>query len=610
MWLERAAVPAILPTPNNPARMRSIVLLLACSFALLLTSPLAAQCPGCVPDLTCTVSPAFPALCPQQPPDATAGEFYETDLTFWLPVNFSDPGTGLTVNFDQMTITGITGLPFGLSLETSNPDGIYFPPVTEYGCARICGVPLGAGTYEVTINLVAAVSVGGFPANSPQTFSITLVVLPGSGSNNGFSFSPTTGCGTAEVNFQALIDASPQITTYNWDLGNGNTSTLANPPAQQYDSPGTYEVTLGTTISGFVLQTVVLTGVNNNWCGDVEEPLCNCGTPIIGTCPDLYFVLTDASGNTFQSNTQGGTTSATWNNVGIALNNPPYNISFWDEDVVSQNDNLGTYNIPLSGPGTYPFNVAGGTTGNLVIGLEVLQEFFDTDSIVVFPLPEVAITEAGAELCASNPDLVAFTWFVDGDTLAGASGPCITPAGPGVYQVVASDGFGCQAISAPFVVCPDVAITRIEGVLSVPSGFASYAWSFNGTAIPGADQSFLITQGDGTYSVTITTASGCEVTATFELNTVGLAEHQALRTGMLIYPNPGRDLFTVQLSGVEGPEAHLEVIDLTGRLLHRERLEVANGAIKAAFMLSVPAGNYVVQVVDRSSVRSERLVVQ
>jgi hypothetical protein len=587
--------------------MRS-TLILICTAFLLHTAK--AQCPGCVADVTCTVSPAYPALCPLQPPDATAGEYYETDITFWLPVNFSDPGSGLTVNFDQMTITNISGLPFGLSIETSEPTGIYYPPQSEYGCARICGIPLGAGTYDINISIVASVSVGGFPVNSPETFTITLVVLPGSGANSGFSFTPNTGCGSAEVSFEALIDASPQITQWDWDFGNGNSSDLASPPVQSYDEPGTYEVSLTTTISGYVLNTVVLTNVNDNWCGDVEEPFCNCGTPIIGTCPDLYYVLTDANGNSFTSNTVGGTTSATWNNVGLPLNNPPYNISFWDEDVISQNDHLGTFNIPLSGPGTYPFNVAGGTTGSLVIGLEVLQQFNDVDSIVVFPLPEVVLAEdAGGDLCAENPDLIGFIWLLDGDTIPGATTACITPDAPGVYQVLGTDGFGCQAASNTVVICPDITITRTGNILSVPAGFITYAWTFNGASIPGADQPFLVTQGDGLYTVSVDAGNGCEVTAEFDLNTVGIAEQDA-SSGLHIYPNPGRDLFTLDMVGVEGATAHLEVIDMTGRIVHRERLEVANGRVQAAFMLDVPAGNYLVQVVDRNKVRTERLVVQ
>ncbi len=570
-----------------------------------------AQCPGCVADVSCMVSPAYPALCPLAPPDATAGVYYETDITFWLPVSFSDPGSGLSVNFDQMTITGISGLPFGLSIETSEPTGIYYPSQSEYGCARICGTPLGAGTYDITISIVATVSVGGFPVNSPETFTITLVVLPGSGANSSFAFTPTTGCGSVDVAFNALIDASPQITTWNWDLGNGNSSTLATPPVQTYDTPGTYLVQLGTTVSGYVLNTVTLSGVNDNWCGDVEEPLCNCGTPFIGTCPDLYFVLTDASGNAYTSNTADGTTSNTWSNLGLPLNNPPYNIGFWDEDFISQNDHLGTYNISLTGPGSYPFNVAGGTNGSLSIGLNVLQQFTDTDSIVVFPIPVVVLNaQLDGVLCVDTPGVVGYLWFLDGDTITDATGPCHTPSGPGVYSVVGTDGYGCSASSNAVVVCPEISIVRNGNVLSVPSGFNDYAWSYNGTPIPDADQSFILTLGDGSYSVIVDAGNGCEITAEFELNTVGLVEQHVLSGALRVHPNPGKDLFTVEAEGVVGSTVDLVLYDMTGRTVHIERRPVVDGKVRAALLVDLVGGTYLLQVRDQVHIRTGRLIVQ
>ena len=63
----------------------------------------------CTYDNNCIVSPAFPNICPLQLPDATVGEFYSTDLTFWTPVQFA--AEGFDVNFDQLVVTQITGLP-------------------------------------------------------------------------------------------------------------------------------------------------------------------------------------------------------------------------------------------------------------------------------------------------------------------------------------------------------------------------------------------------------------------------------------------------------------------------------------------------------------------
>lgn len=571
---------------------------------------LMAQCPGCVADLTCTATPAYPTLCPAQPPDAVAGEYYESDITFWLPTQFTDPGTGFNVTFNQMTITSVSGLPFGLSLETSSPSNVFFPQQNQYGCARICGVPVGPGNFEMTISIIAGVTFSGISIDAPQQFVVPLVVQPGSGANSSFAFSPSSGCGSVEVAFEALIDASPAPMSYAWDFGNGTTST-AQDPVVTYDGPGTYSVQLETTILGYVLNSLSVSGVGNNWCGDVEEAFCNCGTPIIGTCPDLYFVLSNAAGAVFTSNTVDGVTSATWNNLNILLSDPPYTISVWDEDVVSANDNLGSFSIIPGSSGPVAFSVSG-TNGTLDIQLVPQQTFVDTDEVTVFPLPEVVIAEntSTGELCTANADLISFTWFLDGDTVAGAFGPCLTPAGPGQYWVVASDGFGCSAQSNVWVVCPQVTITRTGPQLSAPAGFAGYAWSLNGTPIPGANGPTIQAGADGVYSVTVQAENDCEVTASFTYSTVGIEDLEASGVGMVAYPVPNDGTFTVEALGLTGNTVVLRVVDLGGRMVREERHPVSAGRLRVAMLLDVAAGSYTVQLVDDVRSFTQRIVVR
>lgn len=581
-------------------------------FLLLHVQFLSAQCPGCAPDLQCQVSPPFPTTCPAVLPPATAGEAYEADITFWLPPVFQDPGSGMEVTFQQMTINSITGLPFGVAVEASSPAGTYFPQQDPYGCARLCGTPLGAGTFPINIQITAAVVASGFPVNVTQSFSVEMVVLPGTGGNSGFSFSPTTTCGPAEVSFQALIDAAPQPTAWAWDFGNGQTSSLATPPPQTYSEPGTYEVTLETTVSSHVLNTVHIATVNGDWCGDVEEPLCNCGTPFIGTCPDLYFVLTDASGNTFTSSTVNDQTTATWNDLGLQLGNPPYSISFWDEDVISSNDLLGTYNITLTGPGSYPYNVAGGTSGSLSISVEVVQQFNDTDLVHVFPLPEPVIAEnpQTGVLCVADSGLVQFIWLLDGDTVPNANGPCHSPGAAGLWQVLVTNGYGCSAVSAPWVVCPTVAITHTGNVLSVPSGYFTYEWTYNGTPVANGDQSFVFTMGDGEYAVTIAAPNNCTVTATYILSSIGIAEFAPDNVLVGTYPVPSRGEFTVVAEGLSGSMATIQLTDMTGRIVWEGNTAVVNGRLRTAVLTHAAPGNYLVVVRSDGRPHTVRTVIQ
>ena len=568
-----------------------------------------AQCPGCVPDLSCVSDPAFPTLCPLSPPDATAGVAYGTDITFWLPAVFTDPGTGFTVDFEQMTVTGVSGLPFGLDLETNAPGSVYYPQENQYGCARLCGTPLIAGTYAITISILAGVNFNGFDVSVPQEFSILLNVLPGAGGNASFAYSPTAGCGSVTANFEALIDGAPSPTTYTWDLGNGSTSTASVPPPQTYEQPGTYVITLETTLGGYVLNTVTLTGTNGNWCGDVEEP----DVPFVGCTgnPDPYFVLTDASGGTFTSGSLDNTQSGTWNDLGLLLDEPPYSITFFDEDVVSQDDALGTYNIPANGAGTYFINVAGGTTGSLAVSNDPQQVFTDSDTVTVYGLPEIAVLndEGSGELCATPDTLVYYTWFHDGDTVPGSNVPCLTPTGPGLWWVAGINAQGCTALSDTITICPEVTISQNGNVLFVSSGYASYAWTYQGAAIGGND-AFVFTNGDGLYTVTVTDINGCVVVNDYLLSTLGVSAPSGTSVNLGLYPNPTAGAFTVVADGLGDGPVLLEVVDISGRVVHQRRESPGSGRLQVVLDLSLPPGSYVLQLQDGTGQRMARVVVE
>lgn len=567
-----------------------------------------AQCPDCEPDAGCTISPAYPTLCPTVPPDATVGIPYSTVITFWLPPSFTDPGSGFTVDFEQMTITGVAGLPFGLGVSYSHPSGVYYPQQEQHGCAHICGTPLLAGTYPVTISILAGVNYNGISLSVPQDFTLQLTVLPGSGGNTGFTFTPTTGCGSVSVAFQALIDGSPAPTGHVWDFGDGSAGETSASPVHLFEGPGAYAITLETTIGGYVLNEVHLTGVNGNWCGDVEEP----NLPFLGCqgSPDPYFVLTDGQGNAHTSSTVDNSFTASWTGLGLPMNTPPYSISFYDEDAVSQDDLLGTFNVPTGGAGTYNFNVAGGTTGHLIVGEQVQQQFTHTDTVVVFPLPEAVLAEdtLTGQLCVSTDSLASYVWFLNGDTVPDHNSACVPAFAPGVWQVEVTNPFGCTAMSNTWVVCPSIAIVHNGPVLQVPSGFLSYAWTFQGNPVGGNDP-FAIIIGDGVYTVTVTDANGCTITAAYDLMTMGITGQESAGPYLAVFPVPNSGQFTVVADRLAGRMAEVRILDAVGRVVKAIGVPVVNGTLRLAVNEPLPAGSYLVQVAGGSAPATARFVV-
>lgn len=569
-------------------------------------SSVQAQCPGCLANIDCTADPAYPTLCPTQPPDATAGEPYAVDITFWLPNNFTDPGTGFNVDFILMTITGVSGLPYGLDITYSDAQGIYHPQENQYGCARICGTPISAGVYTVTIRIIAGVEYNGFPINAVKQFPLTLVVQPGTSSNTSFSFTPTTGCGTADVQFNALIDGQGAPVTYVWDFGNGNLGSDAS-SIQHYAGPGAYSVSLQTSIGGYVLNHVDVGGVNDNWCGDVEEP------SLFGSCtgdPDLYFVLTDGGGNTYTSGTNDNSTSASWSGVGQVLGDPPYSIAFFDEDLVSQDDDLGTFNMPQSTSGDIPFTLGNGTFGSLHIDLVPQQVFNDTDTVVVFasPQPMIDYDTLAAQICVGDTGLVGITWFNDGDTVL-TGNACINADSSGTWWATVNNAFGCATNTDTVVICPTITIEQNGEVLFTETGLSNYVWTWNGDTISGADAPFLIAETGGLYGVSAANADGCSLQAEFQLVFTVASPASGKDLLIEVFPNPNSGSFSVIIHSQEAQQGVLRVMDMTGRMVQQRPVRAIGDRTVIPVALGLAPGSYSVAFIGPTVTATQRFTI-
>ncbi|MDA0939545.1 MAG: PKD domain-containing protein [Bacteroidetes bacterium] len=333
-----------------------------------------AQCSTCTPDLSC-VAVDFPVLCPEQLPNGTQGEPYEATATFNLPPSVVDPGSGLEATLLTVTISSVTGLPFGLEFTPNNPDGVYQPGNGEYyGCSIVCGTPLVSGSFFVDINVTVLVSAFGFQQTVNESFSLPLVIEPGAGGGDptSFSLSTTQGCAPLTVEGTNLItDAGA---TYSWDFGNGQTSNAFN-PVFTYDSPGTYTVSVLTEITELSLTQVNITSLGGGWGGDIED--------FFGQ-PDPYFVLSGPQGGIYTSGYVDGNQTPTFGGFNIPLDaGTTYNIAFYDSDgVITADDFLGSSDFTPTGGGD--ITVSNSTTAILTLTETVVASFNESTQVVVF----------------------------------------------------------------------------------------------------------------------------------------------------------------------------------------------------------------------------------
>jgi uncharacterized repeat protein (TIGR01451 family) len=127
----------------------------------------------------------------------------------------------------------------------------------------------------------------------------------------------------------------------------------------------------------------------------------------------------------------------------------------------------------------------------------------------------------------------------------------ITVTASGSYTVTVTNASGCSATSAPANVTvntpPTVTITGPasacgSATLSVPGGFANYAWS------NGANTASTVVTTSGTYTVTVTDANGCTATDTHTVTLNASPTPAITATGPLSFCDGGSVTLTAPLS--------------------------------------------------------------
>lgn len=545
-----------------------------------------AQCPTCTPDLTCTNDTGTPMICPAIPPNASTGVYYEQIMTFFIPTDVVDPSSGVNATLLQLTITDVSGIPFGLEFTLNDADGIFYPPQGEnLGCATICGTPVLPGIYDIVISVTALAEAFGFQVTQNDSFVVTLIVEQGPGGTTTFAYDQSAGCGAIDVDYVSTIggDAS-QLTTYTWDFGNGQTGTEADPAPVNYDAPGTYTASLQTVISNYVITSVNLVSVNGNWMGDVDD---------FFNSADPYFTINNSSGTVvYTSATIDNQTSASYANINFILSNPPYTITFWDSDDISQDDNLGTstFNIAV---GSQSFNAQNDTEGTINISLSEVSNISASASINVFPQPDASVSVSGDIISCLNDSMPTYFWYYNGVLITGESGSSITMSESGYYSVYVQNEFGCSSLSEPYLYCTAVEVfwNAATDQLSVEDIYDSYQWFYNGLLLQGAITNYLISPPNGVYEVQVTNSFGCIVNSNIITINVGV-EEIALENQLNIYPNPVADVLNVQWKNTN-ESVNLSIRDLSGRLIISERAANGNAVLELS---NLSSGNYILEL--------------
>ncbi len=313
-----------------------------------------------------------------------------------------------------------------------------------------------------------------------------------------FIASQVSGCSPLIVSYQDLSVGNP--TQWNWNFGNGNSSTLQHPTAT-YFTPGTYTVTLTVTNAA---GSHTLT--RSQYITVFENPIVNfSGTPMSGCFPlRVQFMDLSSAGS--------GTTNIVW---------------FWDFG----NGNTSTQQNPLN---TYT------STGTFSVTLRVTNDqgcskvFTRTNYISVTNGVSAGFSHSSPTVCrapalinfinsSSGPPVLSYFWdFGDGNNST-LQDPVHNYLSNGSYTVtlVTTSTAGCVdtarqtitigGITTSFSAPPQVCVNQVASFTNTSAPVpVSTLWNFgDGGTASGINTSHIYST-PGSYVVSMyNTYSGC-----------------------------------------------------------------------------------------------------
>ena len=315
-----------------------------------------------------------------------------------------------------------------------------------------------------------------------STAPVTIVASP-----QGLLTQSANGCTDLTVNFGASL-AVPDTSAINWqwDFGNGNTSTLQNPPAQLYTTAGTYPVrlllsnstgcmdTVTTTVEAYAipvinagLDTMICLGRGVNltatggdrysWTPSTGLSCDNCASPVANPGTLTNYIVTGTSIH--------GCSSRDSIEVSVKY---PFNMLNNPGDTLCVGQSM---RLSASGAATYSWTPVTGlddptsatplasptvTTRYRVVGTDDRNCFTDTAyvPVIVYKIPTV---EAGADrtinvgqtidlIPSVSNDVIDAKWSPTGAIFRNIfPGITIKPRETTTYRVEVSNQGGCKA---------------------------------------------------------------------------------------------------------------------------------------------------------------------
>jgi len=365
-------------------------------------------------------------------------------------------------------------------------------------------------------------------------------------------------------------------TTYTYLWSNGaTTQDISNVPA------GTYTVTVTGTGGG----------------GGGGQPCVDELTVVVGDNVD--FVITGSSTSDYCGQGTGSIDQTIVSGSGLSF--------LWSNGASTEDVSGLTF-------GSYTCNVsfAGGCTQEYVYEVGNQSNGAQVSGVIT---NENCQNSSGAIDITVNGGSGAFTYSWSNSS----ANEDLSGLNQGTYTVTITDGTDACVFAQDFVVDNVNTLTSANGVVTYAtcatcldgainvtitgtSSAYTYQWSNGATT---QDISGL---NPGSYSVTITSAEGCEIILNFTiLSSASIGEIASSSLEMNVQPNPATNEFTILLTLPDGSIADLELTDAVGKIILSRTVSASTELLFDSRGLA--EGIYMLRCADGKTVKTERILI-
>jgi hypothetical protein len=475
---------------------------------------------------------------------------------------------GNTLNLTASTISGVVynwSGPNGFSAVVQNPS---IPNTTT----------AASGVYSVIASTASCISNPG---------SVTVVVNTAPATPVAGSNSPV--CTGSSITFTATSTAGA---TYAWTGPNSFTSPAQNPiiASAVVANAGTYSITA--SIAGCTAATVTISVAVGT---PPAAPVAGSNSPVCaGTA--LNLTASTIAGATYSWAGPSGYTSTTQNPV-IAS---------------ATAANAGSYSVKASSGGC-------------------LSGTSNTVTVVVNPSPLAPTAGSNSPVCAgailnltaSSVTGATYSWTGPNSFASTIQNPTIASAilaNSGTYNVKTTAA-GCSSAPATVavvvnpVVTPAVTVSPVAAFIGLSTHFIAtvtnggtvptYQWTQNGTSVTSSVDSVIATLAKGdSLCVIINSNAVCAAPATARACSVGslaVGNISSIANDLQLYPNPNEGSFTITCTLTGSKNAHIEVVNVLGQVVHKEYVTVHNNILNKHINLNgISTGTYILKVITET----------